>query len=186
MNAHILSLCLFLSPRQKPSFLPFFARLPRNSSANLASFKYSRLLSEIEGPCPLFLPWSPTKEGGGPSIFTRPTRFHLNPSDGWEREGEDPRNRERGALSNSILPERTVRLDYTGRDIHPCRGRKPQTWHDLGPLPAWGWGNFEIEFPDYLRSLPLGAGFPATKRLGRRRGGLFDGNPLTIPPCVLI
>lgn len=64
MNAHILSLCLFLSPRQKPSFLPFFARLPRNSSANFASFKYSRLLSEIEGPCPLlFLPWSPTKKG---------------------------------------------------------------------------------------------------------------------------
>lgn len=185
MNAHILSLCLFLSPRQKPSFLPFFARLPRISlRSNTVGY-----LARSKVPVPFLSPLSPlvpNEEGGGPSIFTRPTRFHLNPSDGWEREGEDPRNRERGALSNSILPERTVRLDYTGRDIHPCRGRKPQTWHDLGPLPAWGWGNFEIEFPDYLRSLPLGAGFPATKRLGRRRGGLFDGNPLTIPPCVLI
>lgn len=172
MNAYT-ALSLFLSTTE---FFQFFGRslLAPKFIGKYFSNRRSRLLSsniranEAVGcstrskvAAPFLSPFVPN-EGGGPSIFTRPTRFHLNPSDG-EREGQDPRNRERRALSNSILPERTVRLDYTGRDIHPCRGRKPQTWHDLGPLPLGGWGNFEIEFPDYLRSLPLGGGFPATK-----------------------
>lgn len=107
-----------------------------------------------------FLPSSPTKGEVHPFLRVQRGSILIRQMG---RGRDKIREIESVARSNSILPERTVRLDYTGRDIHPCRGRKPQTWHDLGPLPLGGWGNFEIEFPDYLRSLPLGGGFPATK-----------------------